>query len=745
MEAAVLRGLRLTALGAWTLLLPGALLTVIRQEINHPSGVIVGLSLVLLHWFAVLVVLLRGWLTRDVLVATAIPLFTGIALIIPVRQTIYPENFWAPGYWSLPWATMAIIILPRRHYLRLLIGIFATLPVIDVVVQYLVGAPVDRFSLQPVPGIVVPIAILLLFCDGLLDLARRSDAATSTRQAAEQEHDTITAQTEGKREAARLLHDHVLHALHALSRDGNLPPQMAAEECRSAVEALSVHLHHDDDQAVDLAEMVRADPALAAAGATLLGEAPKLPHHVARALADATHEALGNVTSHAHASDCTVELNHDSQQWTCTILDNGRGFDPDQIPRGRLGVRRSIGDRLREVGGRATITSRPGRGTTVELVWPAPEEPARLDSGDAQARARQVLTRMAWPNLAQVPILTIMLLPLANPRWPALLATIAVLVTGVLSIRRLHRRPLTERDAGVLLFVAIGSWAVQLLCAPDDTDTVHYLWLAWGCTSLLQLVVLQVRLRTAVAAMAGWFAAMVLLLVARFGWQLPWENLHPVISVGLGEATVGLIAYHSAQRIAERDATQRHIELTMRRESNRLSARHHLDQYWSRRVTGDALPLLRDVAEGRRHSSEPELRRQAELIEATLRDELVLGPNAHHLLTALAARREEGWLLVSTLNQGNDRTQVEAAALMLDHIGPPRHLMQRMTVSAAPDQISVVVLSPSRKQYERWQSSFSQVETDEEFARIVLPLGRGFGPRRAAPEPPQEGPAQLQL
>ena len=45
----------------------------------------------------------------------------------------------------------------------------------------------------------------------------------------------------------------------------------------------------------------------------------------------------------------------------------GVGFDPDATPEDRLGVRRSIIDRMERHGGRAEIRSAPGEGTEVRL------------------------------------------------------------------------------------------------------------------------------------------------------------------------------------------------------------------------------------------------------------------------------------------------------------------------------------------------------------------------------------------
>jgi signal transduction histidine kinase len=56
------------------------------------------------------------------------------------------------------------------------------------------------------------------------------------------------------------------------------------------------------------------------------------------------------------------------------VRDDGRGFDPGRLAAaavsGRLGVSQSIIGRLRDAGGTAVVTSRPGQGTEVDLRVP---------------------------------------------------------------------------------------------------------------------------------------------------------------------------------------------------------------------------------------------------------------------------------------------------------------------------------------------------------------------------------------
>jgi signal transduction histidine kinase len=51
------------------------------------------------------------------------------------------------------------------------------------------------------------------------------------------------------------------------------------------------------------------------------------------------------------------------------LKDNGKGFRPNRVPKGRLGIRNSIVGRVQSVGGTAYIVSSPGQGATVILEW----------------------------------------------------------------------------------------------------------------------------------------------------------------------------------------------------------------------------------------------------------------------------------------------------------------------------------------------------------------------------------------
>ncbi|MEZ5118751.1 MAG: sensor histidine kinase [Candidatus Nanopelagicales bacterium] len=75
-------------------------------------------------------------------------------------------------------------------------------------------------------------------------------------------------------------------------------------------------------------------------------------------------EAIVNVIKHADASAVRVELEQRPHEVVLTVVDDGRGFDPDRARRGHLGLR-LMDDLVASIGGRLMVRSDHGSGTTV--------------------------------------------------------------------------------------------------------------------------------------------------------------------------------------------------------------------------------------------------------------------------------------------------------------------------------------------------------------------------------------------
>jgi two-component system NarL family sensor kinase len=82
-------------------------------------------------------------------------------------------------------------------------------------------------------------------------------------------------------------------------------------------------------------------------------------------------EALTNVQKHARAREAWLRLQKARGRVQLIVGDSGVGFRPRGARRRGFGLL-GMEDRARLVGGRATIRSAPGRGTTVTVAIPIP-------------------------------------------------------------------------------------------------------------------------------------------------------------------------------------------------------------------------------------------------------------------------------------------------------------------------------------------------------------------------------------
>jgi hypothetical protein len=83
----------------------------------------------------------------------------------------------------------------------------------------------------------------------------------------------------------------------------------------------------------------------------------------------AIKEALNNAAKHSHATELTVRVELVGLQLNVVVADNGRGFDVAQAGQQRNGLT-NMKQRMAEIGGDCTVTSRPGEGCQVSFEVP---------------------------------------------------------------------------------------------------------------------------------------------------------------------------------------------------------------------------------------------------------------------------------------------------------------------------------------------------------------------------------------
>jgi PAS domain S-box-containing protein len=85
-------------------------------------------------------------------------------------------------------------------------------------------------------------------------------------------------------------------------------------------------------------------------------------------------EALTNACKHSKSKKVTVLLGQEDQDVRLEVRDWGIGFDPESVEKGRFGLE-SIRQRVRLLGGRLSIESKPDSGTLFRVVVPILEKP----------------------------------------------------------------------------------------------------------------------------------------------------------------------------------------------------------------------------------------------------------------------------------------------------------------------------------------------------------------------------------
>jgi signal transduction histidine kinase len=104
------------------------------------------------------------------------------------------------------------------------------------------------------------------------------------------------------------------------------------------------------------------------------GEIPRLSKQAESAVFAVVQEAIGNAKKHAYASNMWIELLLKDNMLETRVQDDGRGFDTGKAlskseAQGSLGLT-NMYERAEMVQGRLALSSREGKGATVQLAVP---------------------------------------------------------------------------------------------------------------------------------------------------------------------------------------------------------------------------------------------------------------------------------------------------------------------------------------------------------------------------------------
>ena len=273
---------------------------------------------------------------------------------------------------AIAWRPM--LVWPYVAIVSLLVGVDRALAapqsMVDVSAQ-------DAIVALLMAAIFAALALATIRAGRLLDRSAESAAEEASRRA------RLDAERRERVRAEGFIHDGVLATLLVA---GNDDPGVREEASARALAVLA-QLHEFGDSRSQ-APALTAQNLVWNLQATTTETAPEarfeyvvdstltIPDAAARAIAEATAEALTNSVRHGGRIDRPVDrlvrVEIVSTRVQVDVLDNGPGFDPTAVEESRLGIALSIRERMTLLsGGSATVVSQPGDGTRVHLEWDA--------------------------------------------------------------------------------------------------------------------------------------------------------------------------------------------------------------------------------------------------------------------------------------------------------------------------------------------------------------------------------------
>jgi signal transduction histidine kinase len=172
-------------------------------------------------------------------------------------------------------------------------------------------------------------------------------------------------------ELAAHIHDSVLHTLTLIQRNAH-DSREVQRLARSQERTLRTWLYQprsDPDQTFAAAIKAVAGEVEDDHGVPIevvcVGDT-ELDDRLGAAL-QAAREAMVNAAKYAESPSVSVYAEVEGEKVAIFVRDRGKGFDLDQVPEDRMGVRGSIIGRMERNGGKATVRTAPGEGTEVRL------------------------------------------------------------------------------------------------------------------------------------------------------------------------------------------------------------------------------------------------------------------------------------------------------------------------------------------------------------------------------------------
>ncbi|MCO1580617.1 ATP-binding protein [Crossiella sp. SN42] len=209
--------------------------------------------------------------------------------------------------------------------------------------------------------------LFVLVCRG----ARAADTATALAAEAARAAEVEAARNREHREYLATLHDTGAATLLMVGMGvATKPEPWLAEQAARDVAALATRPEPDHDPVHLATALTRAAEAAPVAVDLRFEYQPVVTADVADALARGVAEALRNVHRHAGVDRASLVVSGDGARVVVEVRDEGAGFAVEAVSAQRRGLTGSVVARMDRVGGRGSVRSAPGEGTTVRLEWP---------------------------------------------------------------------------------------------------------------------------------------------------------------------------------------------------------------------------------------------------------------------------------------------------------------------------------------------------------------------------------------
>lgn len=313
----------------------------------------------------------RGWVHADLALSV-------VWLLTVPRMCEVPECASVWQWWVVPpamgSAILAIVFAPRWH---------AVTGTVLIGVAYVAGIWELLTTSQDALGSGISNAYFLIGFSSLAWIfsclmrssARQVDSLTAEAIEARAREAAARASYEERTRQFDVLHHTALSTLSKIARGGL---DHRAEEVRALCARDADFLRNlvtgcgderPSDFVASLAGVVRDKQALGLKVYSRFHALPAtVPTAVAPVLLGAAREALTNAAKHAGTDEAWLTAVGDGDGLRMVIVDRGVGFEPEKATSGR-GLIRELRHSIIEIGGKATVTSAPGHGTVVEVLW----------------------------------------------------------------------------------------------------------------------------------------------------------------------------------------------------------------------------------------------------------------------------------------------------------------------------------------------------------------------------------------